>query len=154
MNGFNRTAGLAISAFMLAAPVANAGSILKENPGAVPVMSEGYEDDSIRSIQKFECIEDQNGIKLARFEHTDEDKEHFGWTDEDHPPSYYTIEMVRYLKDKLIENSEDKNSAWYKEKLEQYDAAIEALEGHTKQCEISTFYPEKPSGPPVIKSPG
>ena len=154
MNSFNRTAGLAMSAFMLAVPVANAGSILKENPGAIPVITDDYENNSIRSIQKFECVEDKNGIKLARFEHTDEDKEHFGWTDEDHPPSYYTIEMVRYLKDKLIENSEDKDSAWYKAKLEQYDAAIEALEDHTSKCEINTYNPAETLPPPSVRAPG
>lgn len=153
MKGYNRTAGLALSALMLASPIANAASITIENPGATPIISDDFESDTLKSIQKFECIEDINGIKLARFEHTEEDKEHFGWTDEDQPPSYYTIEMVRYLKEQLIENSEDKDSAWYKEKLKQYDAAIEALEGHNQQCEINTYDPTLPITPPPRREP-
>ena len=119
MKGYNRTAGLALLAFMLASPIANAASITIENPGATPIISDDVESDTLKSIQKFECIEDINGIKLARFEHTEEDKD----------------------------------SAWYKEKLKQYDAAIEALEGHNQQCEINTYDPTLPITPPPRREP-
>lgn len=147
MTKFKQVTGLALSAFMATASIAAASSITSGSDAA-PVINEKINDEMLMSIQEFECVEDVNGIKVARFDYSDEAREYFGWTEEDHPESFYTIEMVKYMKEKLIEDAEDQDSPWFKEKIKQYDAAIEALQDNTQECEVNHFNPSLPLGAP------